>query len=508
MAEQNGLNPEKVLWEQAGWDIQPFVDKGFSVEQLKVFREYAHDMRINPSLNYDPRLSPEQLQTVLELQYRDIPNEVFNSVENSPEKMRLLFERQVILNERREAEGEDAFDRTYDTSYNAEESQRQLREYEQKVDARLAEIDKKLVKIERSEKATGSKEEKIMANEKQEYTPEEKAAWREQRKAEVSDLKAQAEQGIRDVLDNGQLPGYLRMMGKMPGYDYQNTMLVMQQRPGATCAKSSAKWKSQAGRSIVKGEKSVRIIIPKAYEKMVDVPQIDKTTGLALRDTKGEIVKQKQTIQSIDYNPVSVFDVTQTHGKEFTPPEPPKLITGDEKDFALTMRTLERVSPVPIKYKSLKNGEKGIFDPKKNEITVCKGLTEAETVDTTIKCMAAAKVHEYNMNHPEQAASLDPRLAEVKAQSIAFVTSTRLGLDTSQYQFPDTKDWSGIDMKQIKSTMNGICATAGKMSHDVTRGLEKEQSRERAKENVAKMDHSKMNVTYEHGNKRTQGQER
>src|SRR5699024_1712191 len=63
----------------------------------------------------------------------------------------------------------------------------------------------------------------------------------------------------------------------------------------------------------------------------------------------------------------------------------------------------------------------------------------------------------------------DRMTAEVEAESVAYCVCYAFGLDTSEYSFPYIANWnSGKDMKELKSSMDLIRHTAGKMIDELS----------------------------------------
>ena len=89
---------------------------------------------------------------------------------------------------------------------------------------------------------------------------------------------------------------------------------------------------------------------------------------------------------------VSVFDVSQTDGKEL-----PDIIVdelkGTVENYEAFFDALRQESPVPISFEDIPGGAKGFFSPVESRIAIQEGMSEIQTVKTAIHEIAHAKLH-------------------------------------------------------------------------------------------------------------------
>ncbi len=187
-------------------------------------------------------------------------------------------------------------------------------------------------------------------------------------------------------------------------YSIHNILLVWVQKPDFTLLAGFRQW-NKKGRSIRKGEKSLKILAP-----------IKKR----IKDENDEdiyIIK--------GFMPVSVFDKSQTHGAEIEVGAS-DLIKGD-----VSFDTLVKKCPIPVLIKDL-------------------GLTNGRTDGSMIwisprpseAAMVATLLHEWShvwLGHCDEPGVLyedDNRsIQEVEAETVSFIISSFLGIDNKKSKY-------------------------------------------------------------------------
>lgn len=317
----------------------------------------------------------------------------------------------------------------------------------------------------------------FLARDRKAYTPEEKAAYR--KKEEVEELTRRMERGVKDVLESGRYRAYLDMLRKFHDYSFRNVMLILLQKPDATLVEGFTAWKIKHGRFVKKGETGIRIFAPVTYKKTVERPVVEQDTGLFRRDADGNIVRRKEEMTLVGYKAVSVFDVSQTRGKELPEPVRAQGLTGEYTGFEGMMAALRQASPVPIRFAAVRDGSNGYYDPEKKEIVLCEGMSQAQTVKTAIHEMAHALLHDYDLANPQEARERPDRgTMELQAESVAYVVSGYYGLDTAEYSFPYAANWSRGDPKEIQAYLGLVRDTSEKMIGQIGKGLERQREKE------------------------------
>jgi hypothetical protein len=195
---------------------------------------------------------------------------------------------------------------------------------------------------------------------------------------------------------------------------------------------------------------------------------------------------------------VSVFDVSQTEGKEL-PDIVVDELTGSVENYAAFFEALRQESPVPIAFEDISGGAKGYYHLEDRRIAIQEGMSEVQTVKTAIHEIAHAKLHaldqpevkpewkvvmvseggtrkelmtglasEQEANEaaekldwryvdenqfewrleveeddtPVQEAKKDRHTKEVEAEAVAYTVCQRYGIETSDYSFGYIAGWS------------------------------------------------------------------
>ena len=176
---------------------------------------------------------------------------------------------------------------------------------------------------------------------------------------------------------------------------------------------------------------------------------------------KEEVVVKKHTFK-IGYT----FDVSQTEqieGKEVVELSPVKELEGDVKDYQALTKALMEISPVPITIEAFKASAKGCYNPLTNEIKIQPEMSEVQTIKTMIHEIAHSIVHSNeNLDQLKQKENIEFSKSEreVQAESIAYIVSSHLGIDTSDYSFPYVATWGlstePSDLENVKQNLKCI----------------------------------------------------
>ena len=97
---------------------------------------------------------------------------------------------------------------------------------------------------------------------------------------------------------------------------------------------------------------------------------------------------------------VSVFDVSQTEGREI-PNIAVNMLTGDVEHYKDVFAALEKTSPVPIGFEQIPGSSHGYYHLEDKRIAIDEGMSEIQTLKTAIHEIAHAKLHDIDLNAPE-----------------------------------------------------------------------------------------------------------
>lgn len=284
---------------------------------------------------------------------------------------------------------------------------------------------------------------------------------------DVKGLNEHLKMGLKEYVNSDQYKKYLDTISKFHNYSRRNIDLIHQQKPDATLIAGAKKWNESFERYINKGEKGFTIYAPSEYK---------------VKDLNGDFVLDKdgKVKTNIRFIPVKVFDVSQTNGKELSLNSVE--LENNVENYVDIYKALKEIADkdnIKIVFvdKELMPRAYGSYTPAKNTIELRKGMGQGDTLSTLIYELAHAKYQSKIITTEEYA------LNELHAESIAYVTSKHLGLDTSKQSFgylnsymKDRKDFTDLDRvidkihSDAKDLINKIDTTLEKVkSKEITR---------------------------------------
>ena len=289
----------------------------------------------------------------------------------------------------------------------------------------------------------------------------------------LKEITDRLEQGIAELFDSERYKEYLRVMSKFHNYSFNNTLLIAMQKPDASLVAGFSAWKNNFGRNVMKGQKGIKIIAPSPFKIRQEVEKIDPHTQKPIIGKDGKPVTEEKEIKIPAYKVVSVFDVSQTEGKEL-PDIAVDELTGDVDRYKDFFAALEKTSPVPIAFENIEGGSHGYYHLEDKRIAINEGMSELQTLKTAIHEIAHAKLHDIDLNAPkdEQQPRVDRRTREVEAESVAYTVCQHYGLDTSDYSFGYVAGWSsGRELSELKSSLETIRNAAAEIINSIDTNL-------------------------------------
>ena len=261
--------------------------------------------------------------------------------------------------------------------------------------------------------------------------------------ADSKDVLEKLQKGVKKVLGSDNYKDYLRFMGSFRRYSFNNQLLLYFQALSRgikpTIFAGFTTWKNLDIR-VKKGEKAFAVLapiikkVPVVTKKVAvddELTPTDESTDLTAGNSN-ELVEKVVGFRVVK----RTFDISQTDGKI---PEICKDLKGAVENKDEILRSLEEVSGIKFEYADIKGGAKGYFSIADNRIVLQSGMSDLQTIKTAIHETAHSILHcesGIEANAPRNA-------KEVQAESVAFMVSDRLGLDTSDYSFSYIADWSG-----------------------------------------------------------------
>ena len=307
-------------------------------------------------------------------------------------------------------------------------------------------------------------------------------------KQKVKEITDRLEEGLKELFEGEKYKSYLNTMSKFHNYSANNIQLIEMQCPDATYVAGYKAWQKNFERHVNRGERGIRILAPAPYKIKEEQEKIDPVTNEPVLDRDGMPVMEEVEIKIPAFRVVTVFDYSQTDGKEL-PGLGVNELHGDVERYRDFMEALERVSPVPIRYEEMEGDRKGYFIDLSRPIAIKEGMSEAQTAKTGVHEVAHAKLHAREAEQDtEKAVYKDRETKEVEAESIAYTVCQHFGIDTSDYSFGYIAGWSsGKEMPELKSSLDTIRRTSSELIKGIEAQLleiEKERAAEQSQEDI------------------------
>ena len=266
----------------------------------------------------------------------------------------------------------------------------------------------------------------------------------EQRRERLEQAHATLVDEVERLTSSAEWLDYLRFMARFPSRSARNNLLIRAQCPVATAVLGYRQWEA-LGRHVRRGEHGLRIFAPLARRIERDNPETGETEVARLIG---------------GFRLVAVFDVSQTDGDPLpVDPVRPRLVDGAAPDGmweTLARHVIESgfvLERVPtIESHPLANGVT-IRDRHLVQVAT-EGRSPAQQVKTLAHELAHVRLHDD--------ATTPREIAEVEAESVAFLVAEAFGLDTSDYSVPYVAGWGATDAAAVLRVADRVqrCAAA------------------------------------------------
>ena len=266
------------------------------------------------------------------------------------------------------------------------------------------------------------------------------------------------EEGVKALFETDQYKEYLLTMSKFYDYSLNNTILLFLQKPDVQVVAGFRAWQEKFDRSVKKGERGLKIIVPHPYKEKV-------------KDEKSGVITE---VERLGFGIGTVFDVSQTDGKpivldRFAYRKP----DGDYEKYDEIREAIEQVAGIPVTYVDktvASEGAYGVYIRDENRIEVKTGMSQEATLETLIHETAHSMLHSDAKELAERGAGR--RAVEVEAESVSFVVCDHLGIDTSGYSFAYVAGWSkNKTLPELQQSAERIHDTAHALIDKIDKSL-------------------------------------
>ena len=248
--------------------------------------------------------------------------------------------------------------------------------------------------------------------------------------------------GIAELVSSAAWQSWLDLQSRFHQYSFGNCLLIQRQRPEATRVAGFHAWR-RLGRTVRHGEKGIWIVAPIIQ-------------GVAIEQEDDQRHPGAQVLSG--FRTVPIFDIVQTDGEPL-PESPVQRLRGEAPGKAY-----EQLAAVAygIGYAVEKDH---LFGEINGDCSFGARRIRVEiTNDDAQQVKSLAHELAHGMLHEEFA---DRALAELEAESVAYVVCNAIGLPTDSYSFGYVAGWAGGSREAIA----GIKAAASRIQQTADRIL-------------------------------------
>ena len=279
--------------------------------------------------------------------------------------------------------------------------------------------------------------------------------------------KALVDTGVQQMLeDPEQWRQWAQTMTRFHHYSPGNVLLIMSQRPDATHVAGYHAWKD-LGRQVQKGEHGITILAPIVRKTPTEEASAPSATGSTTQPARQTSAPMHAVV---GFRAATVFDVSQTQGRELQIPHPKLLDSGDLSEVLHHLIT--GAVPVPVQFAPAAqlNGANGVWSPAQQTITVAQDRQPDHQLKTLLHEWA------HSVGVPDVAAVRDRHTGseEITAETTAFVLAGRLGLDTARYSLPYVGHWAQGDPQKVLALTQAVSGRVQSMSTALEQAAQKD----------------------------------
>ncbi|HDN2513863.1 TPA: hypothetical protein P1K40_000043 [Clostridioides difficile] len=264
--------------------------------------------------------------------------------------------------------------------------------------------------------------------------PYDKEQWAAQKQAERKEAYELIDSTCSEMAAGGDsFRQYLDVQGRFDRYSVNNAILVSAQMPDATQLKDYGKWKQS------------RVYVNKDAQK------------ITILEPSKEYTRDDGT-KAVSYNAKVVYDISETSAKG-------RQEAAEPKSMRELVSAMIDASPVP--FQPVDNLElPAFYDSEQQTIFIRTGLNEEQLFVSMSKEVAAA-VFDFKHNESRNA-------SEFKAYCVAYMVSSRYGVDTRGFRFDNLpKEYAEMETQDFKSELGSMRDVLGEVQSEMYKSMEK-----------------------------------
>lgn len=264
--------------------------------------------------------------------------------------------------------------------------------------------------------------------------PFDKAEWAAAKMAQRQEAYELVDNTCSEMMTSGDsFRQYLDVQGRFDRYSVNNAVLVSAQMPEATQLKDYNSWKQN------------RVYVDKDAQK------------ITILEPGKEYIREDGS-KAVGYNAKIVYDISETSAKDRQQAQEPKTM----RELVSAMIDASPVPFVPVADLEMP----AYYDSGQQTIFIKTDLTEEQLFVSMAKEVSAA-VFDFKHNESRDA-------SDFKAFCVAYMVSTRYGVDTRGFSFDRLpKEFSEMDTQAFKGELGSMRDVLGEIQSDMFKSLEK-----------------------------------
>ena len=240
------------------------------------------------------------------------------------------------------------------------------------------------------------------------------------------DVLARLDQAIADLANSERWMAWLRLQARLPRYSAGNTLLIQLARPTATRVMGYRAWQ-RLGRQVRAGERGIAIL----------APLVRRGRPLEAGDDAASAGDAAEPVRRVSgWLITHVFDIEQTEGEDI--PEVCTRLAGDDPHGAVAqLLAIAAERGYRVEDADLVGGANGECIPAQQLIRLQRRLAPLMRAKVLGHELAHASMH------PDGYAVTPCPVAELEAESVAFILMSTFAIDSADYSVGYVTTWSG-----------------------------------------------------------------
>jgi antirestriction protein ArdC len=237
-------------------------------------------------------------------------------------------------------------------------------------------------------------------------------------KKKTAELLESLNERIDQVQSSSEFKKVLKFFSKFYNYSYQNSMLILMQKPEASFVAGYRQWQKKFDRHVKKGEKGIAILAPFTYKKEVKKSNLNSNAD----DEETEEVKRTY------FNTVYVFDISQTEGEPV--PELDMEIENSNKELIKLLLDYAASQEIEVNFKTLSGATDGYS--RGGEIVINDNTNETEQASILVHELAHEHLH---FSSESNSLNLSKEIIEMEAEAVAFVVMDYFNIESKSDKY-------------------------------------------------------------------------